>query len=205
MPLTVPPTYPDLLRAVFWDDFVTTTYNNRIWAVTGTGSITSLSEIGGRIRVRANAGLSYRFNLGDVGNFTVAGKAAMVWRGSMTPATAAGGLCHCGMQASTNPTTNYVRWIYEPNASANFRCSCVNGGSETIQSSGVAGDNLDHEFRIECSTGVVLFYLDGILRYTNSASNIPTGQLQPFAACTGSAAVVSDLNADWVWGIGDRV
>jgi hypothetical protein len=203
MPLFAPPTYPDLLRAVFWDDFVAAGYNTRIWAVTGTGSITALSELGGRLRVRANAGASYRFNHGNIGGFSVAGKGMVLWRGKMTPATAAAGLTHCGFQDVANPTTNYIRWIYEPNAHANFRCSCMSGGVETITDSGVVGDNNDHEFRIECSTGQVLFFLDGLLKITTT-TNIPATQLQPFVGGTGSAAVVSDFNIDWVWGFGDR-
>jgi hypothetical protein len=203
MPLTIPPAYPDLLRAVFWDDFISASYNTRIWAVTGTGSAAVQSEIGGRVRVRATAANSYRFNHGDVGGFSVAGNCIIIWRGKMTPATAASGLAMCGFQASTNPTTNYIRWIYEPNAHANFRCSCVSGGVETISDSGVAGDNNDHEFMIECATGSINFYLDGVLK-VNITTNIPTGQLQPFIECTGSAAVVSDFNADWAWAIGAR-
>lgn len=203
MPLVIPPAYPDLLRAVFWDDFLAAGYNNRIWAVTGTGSVLSLSSIGGRLRIRANAGASYRFNHGDVGGFTVGGNANIAWRGSMTPAVASGGVCECGFQASTNPTTNFVRWQYSPNANANFRCITTSGGVSTTTSSGVAGDNLDHEFRIECATGQVKFYLDGLLLVTTT-TNIPTGQLQPFVNCTGSAGTVSDFDADWVWTIGDR-
>jgi hypothetical protein len=204
MPLVIPPAYPDLVRAVFWDDFLAASYNSRIWAVTGTGSIASQSSLGGRIRVRANAGASYRLNHGNIGAFTIGGAGQIAWKGSMTPAVAASGLCECGFQGSTNPTTDLIRWQYAPNTSANFQCICTAGGVSTTTSSGVAGDNADHEFRIECTTGQVLFLLDGVLRAT-IVTNIPTGQLQPFVNCTGSAAVVSDFNADWVWVLGTRV
>jgi hypothetical protein len=203
MPLYTPPAYPDLFRAVFWDDWISATYNTRIWAVTGTGSITSLSSIGGRIRMRADAGASYRLNHGDVGGFSIGANANIIWRGSMTPATASGGLCECGFQSSTNPTTNYIKWQYAPNTNGNFRCICTSGGTSTTVDSGVAGDNLDHEFRIETTTGQALFYLDGVLKATITA-NVPTGQLQPFVGCTGSSGTVSDFNADWVWALGNR-
>ena len=115
MSLFTPPAYPDPVTVIFYDDFVAASYNNRIWAVTGTGSITSLSSVGGRIRVRANAANSYRINHGNFGAYSVANRATVTWRGSMTPATAANGLCECGFQSATNPTTGLIHWQYAPN------------------------------------------------------------------------------------------
>jgi len=103
----------------------------------------------------------------------------------------------------TNPATEYICWRYQPNTGANFRCLCVSGGSTNDQDSGVAGDNNDHTFQIECVPGQVLFFLDGILRQT-LATFITAEALQPFVNCTGSAAVVSDFNANWVDARGNR-
>jgi hypothetical protein len=187
----------------FFDDFVTSSYNSRIWSVTGTGSVTSIDNIGGRQRIRANANSAYAFDHGNMGAFSVEKNANITWLCSMTPATGSGGLCECGFRATTNPTTNMIKWQYSPNANANFRCICTSGGISTTVISDITGNNNDNEFRIECATGAILFYINGVLKATIN-TNIPTGNLQPFANCNGSSTTVSDLNADWINAIGSR-
>jgi hypothetical protein len=197
MPLYIPPAYPDLVKAVFFDDFITSTYNTRIWAVTGTGSMAAQDVVGGVMRIQATATFSYRMNHNNYGSFSIGNNAQIAWRGAMHPPTAGtGGLVECGFQTSTNPTTNYIRWQYL-RGTTNFQCICTSGGTSTTTDSGTAGDTNNHEFRIECVTGQALFYLDGILKATIT-TNIPTGNLQPFANCTGSTTNVSYFDADWV-------
>jgi hypothetical protein len=204
MGLFTPTFSTDISKVLFVDDFVAASYNNRIWAVTGTGSITSLSSVGGVVRVRANAGASYRFNHGNFGSYSVAQQASITWYGSMIPAVAAGGLSSCGLQSSTAPTTSYMAWVYNPNTNANFTCICISAGTSTVFNSGITGNNLNHTFRIECYPGNVIFYFDNTL-VTTITTNITANTLQPFVSCTGSAAAISDFNADWVYALGDRI
>ena len=202
MPRYIATQYPDLTKLSFWDDFVGNTVNHN-WTFIGTGGVTLPNELGGHLKIVTVTSNYCIMNFGNVGPLSVAGHAKVTWRGKMTPAVAAGGLCQCGLHDVTNPLTYFIRWIYEPNANANFRCTVKAGGTETIVSSAISADNLNHDFKIECMTGSILFYLDGTLRATIT-TNIPTTQLQPYAGCVAAAAANSEINMDWVWCLGDR-
>lgn len=203
MGLYFPPIYADTSRVVFWDDFIQSSYNSRVWSVTGTGSVTSLDLIGGRLQIQATAGNTYRFNHGNYGAFSVANTAQVAWRGSMTvPNGGSGGSVECGLQASTNPTTNLICWK-ALRGTTNFQCICTSGGTSTTTDSGVAVDTNDHEFRIETATGTVNFYIDGILKVTTT-TNIPSGNLQPYVNCAGSTSVAATTNMDWTQVTGSR-
>jgi hypothetical protein len=203
MPLYNAPQYPDPLRVVYFEDFLGTTYDNRIWAVSGTGAIAPQNSANGRVLVTGNAANSYRLNHGNMGSFTVGNNVSCVWHGSMTrPASGTGGLVECGLQDATAPTTTAIKWssvvggIY-------FQCICINAGTATTVMSNITVDTADHDFRIEAITGSVNFYLDGVLK-GNITTNIPAGQLQPFCNCTGSTTTAATFNADSVLVIGIR-
>ena len=204
MPLYALPIYPDTSRVVFWDDFIAASYDTRVWAVTGTGSVTSLGTVGGRIQIQATAGNTYRFNHNNFGSYAVASNAQVNWRGAMTrPTGGTGGTVECGLQAATNPTTNKICW-QGLRGTTNFQCICMSGGTPSTADSGVAFDTADHEFFIETVTGSVNFYLDGVLRATIVA-NLPTGTLQPYVNCAGSTTIAASMNVDWIQAIGARV
>jgi len=201
--LWTPPIIPNPIKAEYFDDFAGVSYENRLWTATGTGSITQLDALGGRVRIRGNTNNTYRIFHNAFGSYTVGANARAAIYGSMTPAVGANGLCECGFQTAASPTLNYVKWQYEPNASSFFKTVCMSGGTATITDSNVAGDNNNHRFEMVCSTGAVWFYLDGVLRMM-VINNIPAGSLQPFVGSTGSAAAVSDFNLDWLECTGDR-
>ena len=203
MSLFALPAFPDPANAVFWDDFISATYNTRVWAVTGTGSITSLDQVGGRIRVRATAGNTYRFNHGNYGAYSVAAKAQVTWRTSLlVPTGGTGGSVECGLQATSNPTTNKI-CFQAIRGTANYQCLCQSGGVGSPVDSGIAVDTNPHNFFIETLTGSVNFYIDGVLR-ANITSDIPSSTLQPYVNCAGSTTVVADANVDWVQVTGVR-
>jgi hypothetical protein len=203
MPLYSTPLYPDTGRVVFWDDFIMSSYDTRVWAVTGSGSVTSLNLVGGRIQIQATASNTYRFNHNNFGAFAVASNAQITWRGAMTrPTGGTGGTVECGLQATTSPTTNLICWK-GLRGTTNFQCLCTSGGTTTTTDSGVAFDTNDHEFFIETVTGSVNFYLDGVLRATIT-TNIPSGNMQPYVNCAGSTTLAASMSADWVQGVGAR-
>lgn len=203
MPVYSPPLYGDASQAVFWEEFVGSAYNSRVWTVTGTGSIASLAQLGGRIRVRGNAANTYRLNHGTFNSFSVAANAICTWRGAMTiPNGGTGGVVEVGLHDGSNPTTHRIIW-QAARGTANFQCICTNAGTSTTTSSGVAVDTNDHEFMIETVTGSVKFYLDGVLRVTTT-TNITANLLMPRVLCTGSSTVVADFSADWVRVVGNR-
>jgi hypothetical protein len=138
-----------------------------------------------------------------MGAFSVAKQAKVRWYGRLTsPGAGTGGLAECGLQGSTNPTTMSVRWN-RTRGTTNFQCICTNSGTSTTVGSGVAGDANDHDFGIECYSGSILFYLDGVLRATIT-TNITAELLQPFVNCTGSTSTAATANMDYVDARGDR-
>ena len=203
MPLYTPVFYADPNTLVFFDDFAGSVYNSRIWAVTGTGSAAVQNTVSGRILITGNSGASYRFNHGNMGAFSVAQQAKVQWRGALIqPGGGTGGVAECGLQSTTAPTTTSVRWN-RTRGTTNFQCYCQSGGTGAPVDSGVAADSSDHDFRIECYSGNILFYLDGTLRATIT-TNITADLLQPFVNCTGSTTTAATANMDYVDTRGNR-
>jgi hypothetical protein len=197
MPVFFPPSVADPSNVVFFDDFTGSVYNSRVWAVTGTGSAALQNSLSGRILITGNTGLSYRINHGNLGAFSVAQLAKVQWRGSLvSPASGTGGLAECGLQSTSAPTTTSVRWN-RTRGTTNFQCYCQSAGTGSPVDSGVVADSNDHDFRIECYSGSVLFFLDGVLRATIT-TNITANQLQPFVNCTGSTLAAATANMDYV-------
>jgi hypothetical protein len=193
--ISQPSNYADPSQVSFIDDFVQAAYNNRIWAVTGNGSVTQLNSAGGRILISANNNNSYRFNHGNFGAFSAAQFAQIIWRGTLvSPATGTGGLSECGFQSATAPTVQSMRWR-SARGTTNFQCQCSDGAGTTTVDSGVIANTATHTFQILCSSTGVNFFLDGILR-ASILTNISTQQLQPFVNCTSSnnAAATSDMD-----------
>jgi hypothetical protein len=184
----------------FFDDFIGSLYNNRAWAVAGTGSFTDIDETGGVMRVRASSGATYTLDQGNNGAWSPAKGVSITWRGYCVPG--ASGLVEVGMMSSTNETTDWIGWRYAPTENANFLCESAVGGVATTVNSGVAGDGNYHDFRIDITTGNVKFYLDGTLRATIT-TNVTTDRLQPYVYNQGVGAV-SDFNTDWVEVVGAR-
>lgn len=193
MPLLLAQPYPDPTRMVFFDDFHGLNYNNRIWAVTGTGGVDTLATVtGGRIRVSATASNTYIMHHGNVGAFSVASQSGVEWVGKPErPARGKGGYAECGLM-STQYTTSFMCWRATRSVT-NYQCIASLSGTATTVDSGVAVDSSDHVFRIECrftaNPGYVYFYLDGVLRATvNSDTYISYDPLQPHLRCAGSTS-----------------
>jgi len=195
------PAHPREKKYIFFDDFIGSGYDSRRWTLSTGGSIATQATVGGIILVRGNAASTFRMDFNNIAPFTSGSGAHIVWRGAMQPATAASGKVSCGFSEYVAPTTDWARWVYEPNASANFRCACTYSGSTTTESSGVAGDTANHRFEIQMALNSAKFYLDGVLTNTITA-NVISNYMQPFVSCTGSAAATSDFLADYVWAQG---
>lgn len=198
-------TVGDLLRAAidrvyFFDDFVGANYANRIWAVTGTGSASTVDVLGGVLRVRANSGATYTLDQGNRGAWNAAKGVSIVWRGYCVPG--ASGIVEIGMMSAPSETTDWIGWRYAPAENANFLCECGDGGVTTTVNSGVAGNGNYHEFRIDITTNKAEFYLDGTLRATIT-TNVTSDRLQPYVYNQGVGAV-ADFFADWVEIVGAR-
>lgn len=194
MPLyAYPPFPPERNRSLFFDDFLGTSYNDRVWAVTGTGSVTTIAQIGGRVRVRATAGNYYEFNFGGAPNWSVKNEARIAWYGGMvTPSGGTGGLVACGLASRVNPTNDFIRWsaIY----GEYFHCAAFADGNKWEMDTDIKTDTNDHEFLIECTTDLVNFYLDGVLKGSCNTTNCITDDiLQPYVYCLGDA-VAADFN-----------
>jgi hypothetical protein len=187
--------YPNPAQGVFFDDFIGSSYDSQTWSITGA-TITWLNQLGGRIQINAPIGVaSATFAMTDVLNYSAATRIEIEWYGRMTPPT--GGNTECGVMSAGG--TEWVAWYYNPSTSANFRCQT----SATNTDSLVAGDNNDHLFEIIINTGVAEFWLDGVLRATNT-TNVSTLGLQPYAWLTASGTTASTMNMDFVKVTGNR-
>ena len=188
-------------RALFVDDFPGATYHNRVWAVSGTGSVTSQPTIGGGVLLSATAGASYQLYFSTIRQFSAAQNAQITWRGLMTPA-ASTGIAEVGFMGSA--TTDIAAWRWAQGTSAQWICYTGAAGTFTTQLSGISADNSYHDFGIMLATGSAKFYLDGVLIQTVS-TNVPTVDLQPLAFATASATVVSTINISKCVAYGDRL
>lgn len=206
MPITIPPMYPNIHSVVFWDDFIGALYSNRIWAVTGTGSVAITDAVGGIALITANASSTYRFNHNNRGAFSVANTVTAHWRGSMTlPTAGTGGSVECGLQDTVAPTTTLI-CIQALRGTNNWQCITSNAGTATITDSNIAVDTNSHEFVVEGTSSLVNFYIDGVRCATNT-TNIPLDRLQPYVNCAGSTstgAAVSRFYANSILVIGGR-
>lgn len=190
----------DLNKVYFSDDFVCGLYNNRTWAVTGTGSATVISDIDAYCRIRGNAANTYRFNHGNIGAYSVTNQASIIFRASLIPGTTVG-ISRLGFTGTTNPLTSGVEWLSEQ-GQTNFRYRSGNAGTYTTQDSGVARDTNIHEFKIQCVSGTISFWLDSAF-IGNITANITAENLQPSAISTGSTNQ-SDTNIYYVEATGNR-
>lgn len=194
--------YPDPRFTTFFDDFFSDLYDNEVWSVVGTGSLTMQSINGGVIRVRATAGNNYEMNLGNIGCYSVANDFTCEWRGSLRP-SGGGGNAECGMEGAGDQATNWICWRSNPGLSANFLCETGSGGTSTTTDSGIPRDTNNHLFKIVGSSGVIQFFLDDV-PIVDLVSNITASQLQPYVWNVGGSGN-SDALMDYVLVTGDRL
>ena len=194
MSLNTPSIDPSPITGLsFFDDFIGTSRNDFLWAISGV-DVAPQDAIGGRLLVTSTNPASYgEMYLGDKGNFSIAKHAHSIWRGVLTPGNSS---AECGIDGAGNQSTEWICWI---TGSPNFRCQCGSGGNTSTINSGVAVDSLDHVFEIYTFTGFAQFFLDGVF-ITTITANVPTTTLQPYVWVVGTGTA----NMDYVLVQGDR-
>lgn len=191
----------DLSLYSFYDDFGGSSYDSAMWAARGTGGSLAL-QTDGSLRVRATANNSYELYQNDLPDFSVAKLATIYARYRVSSTASMAG--EVGFEAaSPNNTSNWITLHYDSVLGANWQAQCASGGSTTTVDTGVAANTSYHEFRIECKTGSVVFFLDGTLVATIT-TNIPSLLLQPYAFVVSKTGATKDLFFDWLECTGER-
>jgi hypothetical protein len=184
----------------FYDDFVGSNYDNRWWTGRGTGGSLATFD-NGILRVRANGGLQYELYQGDKPDFSLAANAVHTSRWRISSLT--GVSSEIGLEAaSPNHTTDWLCFLYNSAYGANWQAQCGAGGSTTTVDTGVVANLSYHEFRIECSSTAVKFFLDGVLVATIT-TNLTALLLQPHGYVV-STSNTEDLFFDWIEAYCDR-
>lgn len=194
----------DLGIYYFYDDFVGSNYDNRWWTARGTGGSLSVSGVvGGILRVRATANNNYELYQNDLCDFSAAKTVVLTCR-FYFPSTASmdGGI---GLEAAS--PTNATDWLCIKYSStfgtANWRIESASGGSSTTTDTGIAVDTNWHEARIEVTSSLITYFLDGRLLGTIS-SPISTALLQPYVGVVSRTGATKDVNVDWMEVYGQR-
>jgi hypothetical protein len=154
------------------------------------------------VRVRANANLNYEFYQGDLPDFSVAKLASITSRSRLSSTTSIQG--EVGFEAaSPDNTTNWITLYYDSVLGTNWQAECAASGVATTVDTGIAANTSYHEFRIECKSGSVVFFFDGVLVATIT-TNIPTMLLQPYSYIVSKTGSTRDIFFDWIECTGER-
>lgn len=201
MPTRRPSKRQDLSLYSFYDDFGGSTYDNAMWAVRGSGGSLAL-QTDGSLRVRATANLNYELYQNDLPDFSVAKLATITSRYRLSSTASIQG--ETGFEAAApDNTSNWITIYYDSAVGANWQAQCASGGVTTTVDTGIVANTSYHEFRIECKTGSVVFFLDGTLVATIT-TNIPTMLLQPYAYIVSKGGSARDVFFDWLECTGER-
>lgn len=194
MPIRRLPNSSERTRCSFYESFNGSLYDNRFWAVTGSGSLTLLAAgTNGVAQLRANASSNYSLAQGGLCAFSVA-KSALFWSRFKLP-SAASVYVEIGLLSSSQYAV--IR------SNVTWRSYTSDAGGSTTYDSGVALDTEWHEVEIRTRSGNIDFLFDGVL-WTPHTTNLPTEDLQPFFYVGSSIAATKDLYIDTVLVEGDR-
>jgi hypothetical protein len=194
----------DRNKARFFDDFIGTSYDNRVWgAVGGVGCTATYVApcIGGQLRFRCGANVTYELNQLDVTNYSAAKNAEVVWR-MKVPSRANLDEVRCGLEGNATYRPNTFIEFYLA-ATGNWKCYSQDQGSYAVVDTGVAYDANWHTFRIRVATGLCLFYIDEVLVAT-TLSYITAVNLQPFVYMDAGVSGTLDCLIDYCIVTGDR-
>ncbi len=185
----------------FYDDFGGSLYSNIFWATRGTGGSLAL-QTDGSIRVRATSNNNYEMYQNDLTDFSVAKLCTITSKfkiGSLSSMRGEVGF----EEASPNQLTNWIALYYDPDQNNNWQAACEDDDVSTIIDTGILADTNYHEFRIECTSSIVNFFIDGA-NVGNITTNIPTGMLQPYTWVRSQSGGSKDLFFDWLECTGER-
>jgi len=195
----------DKSKAYLWDDFVGKQFEDAVWATTvsGSGSSAGITSNQGGVARLVSGGAAARYawlvaGVAPAGQFDINGfvfEARVVL--GQTGTASQTYVCVCtsdganaiGLQAKAN------KWY------ARVSASSVHNDYDT----GVATDTNWHILRIESSTDLAKFYIDGVLKITRT-TGLPTSADAYFwiEQYTLSGAVAQTSYYDWVEVIMDR-
>jgi len=201
MPVRRPSKRQDLSLYSFYDDFGGSLYDNDMWAVRGSGGSLAL-QTDGSLRVRATANNSYELYQKDLPDFSVEKLATITSRYRLSSIANIQG--ETGFEAAAPYNgTDWITLYYDSVVGANWQAQCAVGNVPTTVDTGIAANTSYHEFRIECKTGEVVFFLDGALVATIT-TNITTRLLQPYAFIVSKTGSARDVFFDWLECTGER-
>jgi len=97
-------------------------------------------------------------------------------------------------QSTTDPTANVVAFRLDTAVDGNYYCyTNDNSGGGTATDSTIASDSNGHRFEIRETNGTnFLFYIDGVLRCTNT-TNLPSAAMTMGVTAKALAAAVKDV------------
>ena len=191
--------YPDLNKAIFYDDFMGANYDNETWYVAGTGTVPPQVNLGGVIKFIPD--IRKDFSIFMTGpEWSVAANLQFEARIKAEPVAGVANYVEFGVQQSPSGadycgfrTTNDVTF-------PNFGGVC-NG---IYYDSGVARDTNWHTFKFTCSTGLIHWYLDGV-RFGTRTATLPANVLAPFLYVASGQKLISAAYIDYFLLTGDRV
>jgi hypothetical protein len=184
-------------RCYFFDDFIGSLYDDRVWAATGTGGTITLyaSGVSGILQLRANANSYYYMHQSDYAAFNVANKFVATWRFKL-PSTA-------NIITSIGLFSAEFYFVVLRNGATNWTAHTIDSGGETATDTGIAVDTNWHEVLIQAVAAGVEFWLDGVLVATNT-THIPANNLQPHIYVSSTTNATKDLYLDYITAEGDR-
>jgi len=196
---TMIPKYPDLNKAIFYDDFMGTNYDNETWYVVGTGTAPPQVNLGGVFKLFPSIRNDFLMSMTGA-EWSVAANLQIEMRVKAEPAAGLSSYVEFGVQ-QTPTGTDYIGVRCTNDATfPNFMGVC-NG---TAYDLGVARDTAWHTYRITCSTGLIHWYIDGVRKAARTAT-IPANVLAPFMYVASANKVTSIGYIDYYLLTGDRV
>lgn len=193
MPIRRLPSSFNLSLCYFYDDFSGSLYDDRFWAVTGTGSVATIDGVGGIIQVRSNSNSSYFLGHNSFCAFSAAKNAVFETRFRVT--NTASVYAEIGLSG-----THYACILSNSGAWNTYTSSA---GGNTSNASGISLDTSWHNIVISTNDTTVTFRLDGTIIGTHT-TNLPTSDLQPYVYISNTAGATRDIELDYITVYGDR-
>jgi hypothetical protein len=155
-----------------------------------------------RVRTSASSGRYSEIYQNDLGDYSIAGYGRCLIRATVSgTATIAS---EFGFKAaSPDAGTDWIRFIFDTNVSANWYADTTAASTATQTDTGKVADTNYHEFEIVTAPGSVQFFYDGQLVATHT-TNLSTKLFQMYARSTTRAAAVRDTLVDFFEATGNR-
>ena len=195
-------------RFEFTDHFLGDSVRD-LWRSTGDAGGSAVvvdAQDGGvcRISTGATTNDDWRIDWGVIRSLHILKKVTMEWRMKAINST------YITLTTGLHFDGSNLAWFHcAHDASGNWFIRCIDDGSSTNVSSGVAVDTDWHIFRIECCpTGEVHYYIDGA-ETANSPiiTDIPSDAadyLQPYFSILTREDVAKSMDIDYIWVRQDR-